>query len=57
MSYDLIIGVDGERIRDLMDLDDSLQNAGPGDIVYLSIMRRGERLQIPVLLPRARVQH
>lgn len=55
-SYDLIIAVDGERVRDVMDLDDSLQKVEPGEIVYLSIIRGRHRVQIPVPLPQERVQ-
>jgi len=55
-SYDLIIGVDGERIRDVMDLDDSLQKVEPGEIVYLSTIRPRHRVQIPVTVPNERLQ-
>ena len=48
--YDLIIAVDGERVRDIMDVDDRLRNLQPSTVLYFTIVRDGQRLQIPVFL-------
>ncbi|MGH7878899.1 MAG: PDZ domain-containing protein, partial [Candidatus Binataceae bacterium] len=40
-SYDLIVGVDGNRVTDLLDFEDCLRDLRPGEIVYLSIVRDG----------------
>jgi S1-C subfamily serine protease len=50
-SYDLIIGVDGTRVSDLMEFEDRTRTLRPGDIVYLNVVRSGVRRQIPVSLP------
>jgi len=50
-SYDLIIGVDGTRVCDLLQFEDQTRTLKPGDTVYLNIVRGGARLQIPVSLP------
>jgi hypothetical protein len=47
-SYDMIIGVDGTRVTNFMDFEDSLRYVQPGEIVYLSIVRNGDRVQVPV---------
>jgi hypothetical protein len=52
-SYDLIIAVDGERVRDVLGLDDAVEKAQSGEIVYLSVIRGSRHLQIPVALPGA----
>jgi len=50
-SYDLIIGVDGTRVCDLLQFEDQTRSLKPGDTVYLNVVRDGARLQIPVNLP------
>jgi hypothetical protein len=50
-SYDLIIGVDGARVTNFLDFEQRLSDIGPGEIVYFSIIRNGERKQIAVDLP------
>ena len=50
-SYDLIIGVDGTRVTNLLDFEDRMRDVRAGEIVYLSIVRNGARVQIPVQLP------
>jgi S1-C subfamily serine protease len=50
-SYDLIIGVDGARVSDLLQFEDRTRTLRPGDIVYLNIVRNGARRQIPLSLP------
>jgi S1-C subfamily serine protease len=47
-SYDMIIGVDGSRVVNFMDFEDRMRDVQPGQIVYLSIVRNGQRLQVPV---------
>ena len=49
--YDLIIAVDGGRVRDVFDLDDSLQDLEIGEIVYVTIVRDHRHEQVPVSLP------
>jgi S1-C subfamily serine protease len=43
---DVIFAVDGERIRDILDLADRVQSLARGDRIYLMIARRGRRVQI-----------
>jgi len=50
-NYDLIIGVDGNRVTNFMDFQDQLREAQPGETVYLNILRSGKRLQVPVEMP------
>jgi S1-C subfamily serine protease len=45
-SYDMIIGVDGSRVTNFLDFQDRMRDLQPGEIVYLSILRDGKRLQI-----------
>ncbi|HLW72140.1 MAG TPA: PDZ domain-containing protein [Candidatus Binataceae bacterium] len=52
-SYDLIVGVDGNRVTDVLDFEDCLRDLQPGEIVYLSIVRNGQRVQLPVPMPPA----
>ena len=49
---DLIVGIDGLEIRDMIDLITYLSNnSRPGDVVSFSIIRDGgERLELPVTL-------
>jgi hypothetical protein len=48
--HDLIIGVDGERVEDVSDLETALEQAKAGDVVYLTVLREDKRLQVPVTL-------
>jgi S1-C subfamily serine protease len=50
-TYDLIIGVDGARVTNFLDFEDRMRDVQPGEIVYLSIIRDGSRLQVPVNVP------
>jgi S1-C subfamily serine protease len=43
---DVIFAADGERIRNAVDLEDRVQSLARGDRVYLTIARRGRRVQI-----------
>ena len=47
-SCDLIIAVDGTRVRNTVDLVDALQDIRTGDAVYLTIVRQGQRKQVVV---------
>jgi hypothetical protein len=50
-NFDLIIGVDGRRVRHILDFQDLTSNVRPGDTVYLTIVRQGRRVQLPVQVP------
>jgi S1-C subfamily serine protease len=52
-SHDLIIAVDGERTRNIADLQDALSRADDGEIVYLVVVRAGRRQCVAVRLPGA----
>ncbi len=52
-DYDLIIGVDGFRVSNILDFEDRMRDVQPGEIVYLSLVRNGNRMQIPVQVPGA----
>ncbi len=45
-SYDMIIGVDGSRVTNFLDFQDRMRDLQPGEIVYLSVVRDGKRLQV-----------
>jgi hypothetical protein len=47
-TYDMIIGVDGNRVSNFMDFEDQMRSVQPGEIVYLNIVRNGDRVQVPV---------
>jgi S1-C subfamily serine protease len=49
-SHDLIIAVDGERTRNILDLQDALGRAHDGEIVYLVVVRAGRRQCVAVRL-------
>lgn len=50
-KYDLIIGIDGVRVNNFLDFEDHMRDLQPGEIVYLSIVRNGRRMQLAVLVP------
>lgn len=50
-SYDLIIGLDGERITNYLDFSQRMSQARAGELVYLSVSRNGKRMQIPIRVP------
>ena len=50
-SYDLIIGMDGSRIKNFLDFEDQMRDVQPGELIYFSIVRDGKRLQISVPVP------
>ncbi len=45
-SFDLMIGLDGQRIHKIPDFQDALSKVRFGDVIYLTIVRGGKRLQI-----------
>lgn len=50
MSYDMVVGVDGHRVRNTMELMQLVGDARPGDTFYLAIIHGGRRCQVPVHL-------
>ena len=50
-SYDMIIGIDGDRIKNMLDFEDHMRAVQPGEIIYLNIVRNGTRQQVPVYVP------
>ena len=47
-SYDMIIGVDGARVTNFIDFEERMRNIEPGELVYLSVVRNGKRVQVQV---------
>jgi len=52
-TYDLIIAVDGARVRNFLDFQDRTRNLQPGEILYLSVVRDGKRLQMKLMLSQS----
>lgn len=52
-SGDLVIAVDSNRVTNVLDFEDQLTDARPGETVYLTLIRSGERVQVAVQLPPA----
>jgi len=50
-SYDLIIGIDGSRVTNLLDFQNRLHDVQAGEIVYFSLVRNGRRVQIQIPVP------
>ena len=50
-THELIVAVDGKRTGDVIGFEEAIENAGPGEEVYLTVVRRGERQQIRLTLP------
>jgi PDZ domain len=53
-AYDMIIAVDGWRVMNFIDFEDRMRDVQPGEIVYLTIVRNGKRVQVPVQVPQDR---
>jgi len=51
-SREFIIAVDGVRTHDVGGFGEALNQAGPGEIVYLTLISNGQRKQLQVQLPR-----
>jgi S1-C subfamily serine protease len=47
-SYDLVIAVDGHRVRNTLDLVELIENTQSGDTVYLVIVRKGLRRKLAI---------
>jgi PDZ domain len=52
-SYDMIIAVDGWRVTNFFDFEERMRDVRPGELVYLSVVRNGKRVQITVAVPPA----
>jgi S1-C subfamily serine protease len=50
-SYDMIIGVDGSRVTNFLDFQDRMRDLQPGEVVYLSVLRDGKRVQVTLPVP------
>jgi len=50
-SRELIIAVDGQRTRDVTDFGEAIEKAEAGEVVYLTVLSRGQREQLRVELP------
>jgi len=50
-SYDVLVAVDGERVQDVDELENSLREAKAGETIYLTIIRSGRRVQLRVPMP------
>lgn len=49
--HDVIIGVDGNRVRNTFELLEAVQGAQAGDVFYLMVVRKGQRMQIRIGIP------
>ncbi len=52
-SYDVIIGVDGNRVRNTFELLRAVQDAQGGGVFYLTVVRKRRRIQMRVSVPAA----
>jgi hypothetical protein len=50
-SYDMIIGVDGSRVTNFIGFQDRMRDLQPGEVIYLSVVRDGKRLQVTMPVP------
>src|SRR5882672_3618274 len=50
-TYDLIIGIDGARVRNFIDYQDRTRDLMPGEMIYLSVIRDGKRVQLTMTVP------
>jgi S1-C subfamily serine protease len=48
---ELIIGVDGNRVRNTLELMQAVANFKTGDVAYLAMVHKGHRVQLPVVVP------
>ena len=55
-SYDMIIGVDGTRVMNFLDFQDRMRDLQPGEVIYLSVVRNGKRVQVTMPVPANAVQ-
>jgi S1-C subfamily serine protease len=47
-DYDVVFAMDGERIRNILELADRVQSLARSERIYLTLARRGRRVQICV---------
>jgi PDZ domain len=47
-TFDLIIAIDGQRIRNVSDFQRAVADVRFGDVIYLTLVRAGKRLQMPL---------
>ena len=47
---DLIVGIDGKKVKQSDDLLTVIEAKKPGDQVYLNVVRNGQIIQMPVIL-------
>jgi S1-C subfamily serine protease len=47
-SYDLVIAVDGHRVKNTLDLAELVEDEQSGDMVYLVILRKGQRFHVAI---------
>jgi len=45
---DLIIAVDSTRVTNFADLCEQMRLVRPGEIIYLTVLREGHRVQVPI---------
>jgi S1-C subfamily serine protease len=50
-AHELIIAVDGNRVKNTLELMQAVANLKAGDVAYLAMVNKGHRLQIPVVVP------
>jgi len=50
-AYDVIVAVDAERTRNIIELEDSLRKVKAGETIYVTIIRDGQREQLRVVAP------
>ncbi len=50
-AYDVIVAVDGERTRNINELENCLRSVKTGETIYVTIIRDGQREQLRVLPP------
>ncbi len=55
-TYDLIIGIDGGRVRNFLDYQDRTRDLMPGETMYVSVIRDGKRLQLTMTAPPNMIQ-
>ena len=48
---DLIIGVDGKRVKNTLELTLAVANFKTGDVAYLAMVHQGHRVQLAVVVP------
>jgi len=49
--YDMIVGIDGYRVRDVLDFADCMRDVQPNQPIYLNVVRDGVRTQMKVNMP------